>query len=141
MSGGVRLRLPRCLPARVDVHEDEDRATHDEEAEHREHRVPALTGRIDHRGKDERTEDAGVAFEHAEEREELRRLVARNQTARPAKTAVLAPMRPATMPKTKAKGTPMNCVMSSAVIIAFWSMPIWLPNVVAILMMVWMPSL
>ena len=50
-------------------------------------------------------------------------------------------MRPATIPKRKANGTPMNWVMSSAVIIAFWSMPIWLPNVVAIRMIVWMPSL
>ena len=54
---------------------------------------------------------------------------------------VFAPMRPAIMPKRNANGTPMNCVMSSAVIIAFWSMPIWLPNVVAIRMIVWMPSL
>ena len=36
--------------------------------------------------------------------------------------ARLAPMRPAIIPKRNEKGTPMNCVMSSAMIIALSSM-------------------
>ena len=115
-----------------------------------------------------RTEHAGVAFEDAEEREELRGLVPRNHAreersaerlrpsldhadehgegeevrggahevskhgdqqvdGQPANTAVLAPILAATMPNRKAHGMPMNCVISSAVIIALSGRPICVP--------------
>ena len=110
-------------------------------------------------------EDAGVALEHAEEREELRRLVPRDHAGeeRPAQRLRAAlhhadqdrqreevrrrphevaedgdaridhqadedrrawrRSRSANMPNRNANGTPMNCVISSAPIIAFSSMP------------------
>ena len=56
----------------------EHRAADDEEAQHREDRVAALAGGVDHRREHQRAEDAGIALEHAEEGEELRRLVPRD---------------------------------------------------------------
>ena len=62
-------------------------------------------------------------------------------TASPAKTARFAPILPAIEPNRNANGTPMNCVMSSARIMALSSMFSSAPYVVAIRTIVWMPSL
>ena len=56
-------------------------------------------------------------------------------------SARLAPIFRAKNPNRKPNGTPMNCVMRSAPIIAFSSIPISVPYVVAIRMIVWIPSL
>ncbi len=62
-------------------------------------------------------------------------------TASPSRMEALAPMRPASVPKRKAKGIPTNCTSRIAVISSACPIPISVPKAVAILMMVWMPSL
>ena len=62
-------------------------------------------------------------------------------TASDRKMARFAPMRAASCPNTKANGTPTNWTSTTAAIRSPCSRPISVPKVVAIRMMVPMPSL
>ena len=72
-----RLARLRRAPPLVHIHEEEQHAAHHEEGDHRQDGVPARAGQRDGDREEERPEDAGELLEHAEEAEELRRLVRR----------------------------------------------------------------